>query len=136
MAREPVWSLGIARDVGAHGPATSGRRLHGDRCRATVEVALVPWPDEESVLDDLARADRPRILMVASTAPPPDVRDPLEDWVRVPVDHGDVEVRARRLARIALARRSPDNGVGSDAPDVGPRDGAGAVDDRLAGVSR
>ncbi len=77
-----------------------------------IEVALVPWPDEESVLDDLARAHRPRILMVASTAPPPDVRDPLEDWVRVPVDHGDVEVRARRLARIALARRSPDNGVG------------------------
>ena len=77
-----------------------------------IEVALVPWPDEEPVLDDLVRADRPRILMVATTAPPPDVRDPLEDWVRVPVDHGDVEVRARRLARIAFARRSPDNGVG------------------------
>ncbi len=77
-----------------------------------IEVALVPWPDEESVLDDLVRAGRPRILMVATTALPPDVRDPLEDWVRVPVDHGDVEVRARRLARITLARRSPDNGVG------------------------
>ena len=77
-----------------------------------IDVALVPWPDGTSVLDDLARSGRPRILMVAATARPPDVRDPLEDWVRVPVDHGDVEVRARRLARIALARRSPDNGVG------------------------
>ena len=77
-----------------------------------IDVALVPWPDEDSVLDDLVRGGRPRILMVASTEPPPDVRDALEDWVRVPVDHGDVEVRAHRLARILLARRSPDNGVG------------------------
>jgi hypothetical protein len=44
-----------------------------------IDVALVPWPDEESALDDLVRADRPRILMVARTAQPPDVRDPLED---------------------------------------------------------
>jgi hypothetical protein len=80
-----------------------------------IEVALVPWPDEESVLDELAVAGRPRVLMVAVSVPPPDVRDPLEDWVRVPVDHGDVEVRARRLARIALARRSPANGVGRTA---------------------
>ena len=77
-----------------------------------IDVVLVPWPDEESALDDLARAMRPRILMVARSVAPPDVRDPLEDWVRVPVDHRDVEVRARRLARIVSARRSPDNEVG------------------------
>lgn len=77
-----------------------------------IDVALVPWPADTSVIDDLARSSRPRILMVATTVRPPDVRDPLEDWVRVPVDHRDVEVRARRLARIALVRRSPDNGVG------------------------
>ena len=80
-----------------------------------IDVALVPWPDEESALEELARAGRPRILMVAAAVPPPDVRDPLEDWVRVPVDHGDVEVRARRLARIAVARRSPANGAGRTA---------------------
>jgi hypothetical protein len=80
-----------------------------------IDVALVPWPAEESALDDLALAGRPRILLVAATVPPPDVHDPLEDWVRVPVDHGDVEVRARRLARITLARRSPANGVGRTA---------------------
>jgi hypothetical protein len=80
-----------------------------------IDVALVPWPDDDAALDDLALVGRPRILLVAPTAPPPDVRDPLEDWVRVPVDHGDVEVRARRLARIALARRSPANGVGRTA---------------------
>lgn len=80
-----------------------------------MDVALVPWPDEESVLGELARAGRPRVLMVAASVTPPDVRDPLEDWVRVPVDHGDVEVRARRVARIALARRSPANGAGRTA---------------------
>ena len=80
-----------------------------------IDVALIPWPDEESALEELARAGRPRILVVAAAVPPPDVRDPLEDWVRVPVDHDDVEVRARRLARIAVARRSPANGAGRTA---------------------
>lgn len=80
-----------------------------------IDVALVPWPDEESVRHDLASAGRPRVLVVAASAPPPDVRSPLEDWVRVPVDHPDIEVRARRLARIALARRSPANGAGRTA---------------------
>jgi hypothetical protein len=80
-----------------------------------IEVALVPWPDDDSVRDDPALVGRPRVLLIASSVSPPDVRDPLEDWVRVPVDHGDVEVRARRLARIAVARRSPANGVGRTA---------------------
>lgn len=93
-----------------------------------IEVALVPWPDDGSVRDDLALAGRPRVLLVAATVPPPDVRDPLEDWVRVPVEHGDVEVRARRLARIELARRSPANGVGRTArPAIAlvPAEGSG-----------
>jgi len=41
---------------------------------------------------------------VSATAAPPDVDDVLEDWVRVPADHRDVEVRAARLARIASER--------------------------------
>jgi hypothetical protein len=89
-----------------------------------IDVALVPWPDEESVLDDLALAGRPRVLLVAPAVPPPDVRDPLEDWVRVPVDHADVEVRARRLARIALARRSPANGAGRTARPTSALEGS------------
>jgi hypothetical protein len=67
--------------------------------------------------------------VVAPTAPAPDVRDPLEDWVRVPVDHRDVEVRARRVARISLARRSPANGAGRTTRPhrvpVSVEDGAG-----------
>ena len=49
--------------------------------------------------------------------------------MRVPADHRDVEVRARRLARIMLARRSPANGVGRTArsEDGHAADGAGAM---------
>jgi len=43
-----------------------------------IEVALVPWPDEDSVRDDLALAGRPRVLVVAPSVVPPDVHDPLE----------------------------------------------------------
>ena len=93
-----------------------------------IDVALVPWPEEDSRLDELVRAGRPRVLLVAPTAPPPDVREPIEDWVRVPVDHGDVEVRARRLARIALARRFPANDVGRTArPDGALVDAEGSA---------
>jgi hypothetical protein len=70
------------------------------------DVALVPWPAEASAVAELARGRRPRVLLVAAASEPPDVRDPLEDWVRVPADHRDVEVRARRLARFAAAGRS------------------------------
>jgi hypothetical protein len=80
-----------------------------------IAVALVPWPSEAGVTAELADAARPRLLLVAREAEPPAVVDELEDWIRVPADERDVEVRARRLARIAVARRSPDNGVGRAA---------------------
>ncbi len=80
-----------------------------------VPVALVPWPEDDDALDVLAVTGRPRLLLVAAGAEPPEVRDPLEDWIRVPADDRDVEVRARRLARIATARRSPANGAGRAA---------------------
>ena len=80
-----------------------------------VAVALVPWPAEATALDALVTAASPRLLLVDADAEPPVVHDELEDWVRVPADDRDVEVRARRLARIVSARRSPDNGVGRTA---------------------
>ena len=43
----------------------------------------------------------PRLLLVAPDAAPPAVDDEIEDWVRLPADARDVEVRARRLAHIA-----------------------------------
>jgi hypothetical protein len=82
------------------------------------DVALVPWPAEAPAAEQLGRVRRPRVLLVAPDAAPPEVRDRLEDWVRVPVDHRDIDVRARRLARLAIARRPPDNEVGRTARPV------------------
>jgi hypothetical protein len=80
-----------------------------------IAVALVPWPSEAEVATELAEAGRPRLLLVVREADPPDVSDELEDWIRVPADERDVEVRARRLARLAGGRRSSEGGVGSAA---------------------
>jgi predicted kinase len=69
-----------------------------------IDVALLAWPEERALAEELARERRPRVLLVGPAAPPPVVDDRLEDWVRVPADHGDVEVRARRLARMTASR--------------------------------
>jgi hypothetical protein len=77
-----------------------------------VAVALVPWPSDTAGLDACAAEGCPRLLLVDAVAEPPVVDDELEDWVRLPAADRDLEVRARRLARIASARRSPSHGVG------------------------
>jgi hypothetical protein len=66
-----------------------------------IDVALVPWPDEDEVRAALIRAGCPRLLLIAPAVPVPVVHDALEDWVRRPVDHRELEVRAQRVARIA-----------------------------------
>ena len=111
---------------GAHRPTTSAP-AHSSGCWwSTATGSRSRWsrgPTTASVLDDLARRRATADAAGRAAARPPDVRDPLEDWVRVPVDHGDVEVRARRLARIASARRSPTTASeGQRATSTRPRD--------------
>ena len=65
---------------------------------ANVDVALVRWPEESARRDDLARAGRPRLLLVGADAVPPQVVDPLEDWVRFPGPEIDMRVRLDALA--------------------------------------
>ncbi len=68
-----------------------------------VAVALVAWPVGEARRRTLAMAGRPRLLLVAADAAPPDVEDRLEDWVHLPRDFDDITRRARRLGRLAGA---------------------------------
>jgi hypothetical protein len=79
------------------------------------DVTYVRWPDEAEVRADLRARLRPRLLLVAPDAAPPDVVDDLEDWVRVPADERDISVRANRLARLArgAAETSSDALAGS-----------------------
>ncbi len=57
------------------------------------DVAVLRWPSERAVREDLARAGRARLLIVDQDAAPPIASDPLEDWVREST--GELDVRAR-----------------------------------------
>ena len=61
-------------------------------------VELVRWPSEAERRSDLARRGVPRLFLVSDGDVPPDVADPLEDWVRVPADEHDLLLRIQRLA--------------------------------------
>ena len=69
-------------------------------------VELVPWPAEAPRAHELHARGNAALLLVAPGAAPPVVRDPLEDWVRLPAPPADVAVRARRLAQLATTRPS------------------------------
>jgi Transcriptional regulatory protein, C terminal len=72
-----------------------------------MDVVLVRWPAEQERRERLASAGTPRLLLIETGANPPEVVDPLEDWVRVPADELEVQARLATLARRGTAR-SPD----------------------------
>jgi DNA-binding response OmpR family regulator len=72
--------------------------------RADHEVALVHWPLESALRDQLAAAGRPRLLLVEVGATPPFGFDALEDWIRMPARPDDLDARCRALRRRSLAR--------------------------------
>ena len=74
------------------------------------DVALVRWPQERLRLDALRARGEPR-LVVVEEGPPPVSEDPLEDWLRAPVDVDELRVRVETLR--ARARQH-----GQDPPTV------------------
>jgi hypothetical protein len=71
---------------------------------ADVEVALLHWPRDDDRRARLAKAMVPRLLLVADGEEPPEPRDELEDWIRLPADERDVAARLESLgARLAKA---------------------------------
>ena len=63
-------------------------------------VELVTWPADEHRRQSLARAGVPRLLLVSTEADAPTGLGLDEDWVRLPVDEGDVLARLHRLGRV------------------------------------
>ncbi len=65
-------------------------------------VELVRWPEEASRLTKLREVGEPRLVMVEGSGRPLVMPDPLEDWIRVPADAADVQLRVSTLeARFA-----------------------------------
>ena len=70
-----------------------------------MDVALVRWPLERGRLDALRRQGEPR-LVVVEDGDPPSGEDPLEDWLRAPIDVDELRVRTDTL-RARARRRDP-----------------------------
>jgi hypothetical protein len=79
--------------------STPTAALHADH-----EVALVHWPREADLREQLAAIGRPRVLLVESGDSPPLGFDALEDWIRMPASAEDLNARCRVLRRRSLAR--------------------------------
>lgn len=71
-----------------------------------MDVVLLRWPLEHQRRDALVSEGRPRLLLVEDGAAPPVTGDVLEDWIRVPAEEGDVNLRVEGLARRWSLNRS------------------------------
>jgi DNA-binding response OmpR family regulator len=73
------------------------------------DIVVLRWPAEQLNRERLAAESRPRLLLVAPESDPPDGRDCLEDWVRLPADDRDVAARLRALeTRAARHQQQPE----------------------------
>ncbi len=71
-----------------------------------MDVEMVRWPSQRQRRDQLCASRLPRLLLVEPDSPPPVAFDPLEDWVRLPVDRNDLQARLD-----ALTTRGHDAGL-------------------------
>lgn len=84
------------------------RNVGAVRC-LSMDVALIQWPSDDELRQELAELRHPRLLLVEPDADPPMCTDVLEDWVRLPVTRSDRQARVKALeSRLA--------GQGSSAP--------------------
>lgn len=63
------------------------------------KIDVVPWPGQATRLTELRDAGLPRLILVEGAGLPLITDDPLEDWIRVPADADDIELRANTLMR-------------------------------------
>ena len=72
-----------------------------------VHVAILYWPEEHALATDLSHAGAPKLLLVAPSAPPPGDWDVLTDWIRLPAEPREIQIRAEVLRRRAHRRPHP-----------------------------
>jgi two-component system, OmpR family, response regulator len=83
------------------------------RAETTVSTVVLRWPAERERAELLALEGVPRLFLVGADGEPPRCVDPLSDWVRLPVDGQDLDVRLEVL--VERARRT---GRGPTRPEV------------------
>jgi DNA-binding response OmpR family regulator len=82
-------------------------------------VAVVHWPQERAVREQLQAMGLARLLLLGADTEPAAVTEALEDWIREPVDDRDLEARLTTLgARVARTGRPRVDGRGR----IGHRD--------------
>lgn len=74
------------------------RLAEGSRKAGAAAVALIVWPTEAEQRDTLAALGKPRLLVLAEGASPPELIDCMEDWVSVPVSEEELRARTEALA--------------------------------------
>lgn len=72
-----------------------------------MNVELVRWPAQLERRERLRSLRQPRVLLIEGDEPAPLTPDPLEDWVRLPVERADLNTRMQALA-IAAQRNGED----------------------------
>jgi DNA-binding response OmpR family regulator len=71
---------------------------------ARLNVVLLRWPAQEHLREQLEAEGRPRLLLLSQECLAPVCVDDLEDWVREPLDHEELEHRGRTLEQRARLR--------------------------------
>jgi DNA-binding response OmpR family regulator len=74
-------------------------------------VELLHWPQERARRAELEESHQPRLLLVEQSAEPPLTVDPVEDWIRLPANHRDVQARVESLRLRTEAEPTLDDGV-------------------------
>ena len=70
-------------------------------------VSVLRWPVDEHVRRHLAAFRKPRVLLVEPDSEAPPLLDDLEDWLRTPLNPGDLRARSHELHRRAISHQRP-----------------------------
>jgi DNA-binding response OmpR family regulator len=99
------------------------------------DIVVVRWPSEQANRERLATEGRPRLLLVAPDAEPPDGRDCLEDWIRLPAEDRDVAARLRSLeVRAGRHQQIPETDERGRLTFQGDWVALSPIEERLVGV--
>lgn len=99
MPRPSAGPRGVAARAGIPTTLDHRRSPRADR------IPILRWPEQAKEVEAYRLSKSPRLLLVAPGARPPATIDPLEDWVRAPVDEADLRARWETLRARAVPRR-------------------------------